>query len=250
MSGISSLPYKRSYSNVVKQSQGIPASASLSRTSIINCTCSHKPRHYPLRRTIESSQSSMPDPPQPESPTQGEADADSAPDPIQEITNIRNEPTDIDLRQILAKQEVGKFDFDRDFGVIKNEDDFERRLREFNTMDDKPMEDDETEPRSDFPVDPKIQRRYVLRVGKAILNMEGATDKKIKDRKPASKSWKASAKSKANVPAEEDPGDKEKNSTAVTFLSGLKSAEVELASWKIVVSLETLPSRMQREDLC
>lgn len=154
----------------------------------------------------------------------------------------------MDLRQILAEQQVGQFDFDHEFGVIQNEDDFQRRLREFDMMNNKPMEDDETERRSDFPIDSKIQQRYVLKVGKAILNMEGATDIKTKDRRTP-KSGEASTKSKEDAPAVENPGDKEKESVAVTFLNGLKLFDVELASWKILVSLETSQPRLQRKDL-
>ncbi|KAG6368801.1 hypothetical protein INS49_003015 [Diaporthe citri] len=189
--------------------------------------------------------STMADLRQTESPIQREADDDSGPDTDQENTVIRDEPSDMELRQILKEQKVGKFDFDRDFGIIKNEDDFKQRLREWETMDDKPTEDDEPERRSDFPLDFEIQRHYVRRVGKAILNMDGATDKTIKDRKRTSKSQKPSTKYQADVPADEEPG--EKNSVAVTFLSGLKSVEVELVSWKIVTfSRDAQEDRLSR----
>lgn len=194
--------------------------ANLGITSII-VQCAH-PSQY------------MAGPPQPQNPAQGDAGDDSGPHKAQKHTNIPDAPSEKELRQILEEQEVGKFDFDRDFGVIKSEDDFEHRLWEYDRM-----MDDETKRPTDFPVDPKIQGLFVRKVAEAILNMEGATDKKIKDRKRSSKSWTTTTDSKTDVPANEDPGDKEKNSVAVSFLNGLKLTEVELLSWKIVVSFLT-----------
>lgn len=207
----------------------------------------------------------MADPHQPESPTQGEAnsppqieadgphhveadsptqvelDADSGPHADQQNGEIPDESSEKELRQILQEQEVGKFDFDRDFGVIKNEDDFENRLREYDSMTD----DDPKRP-TDFPIDPKIQRQYVRRVAEAMLDMDGATDNKIKDRRRTNKSGETTTKSKADVPAAEDPGDKEKDSVAVKLLRALKLVEIELLSWKVVVSSEIFRPSLQR----
>lgn len=176
----------------------------------------------------------MAGPTQPESPTLGDTGDDSGPHTAQKDTEIRDAPSDKEFRQIFEEQEVGKFDFDSDFGVIKNEADFKRRLWEYERM-----MDDESKSPTDFPLDPKIQRRFVRRVAEAMLNMEGATDKKIKDRKRPSKY-------EAYVPGDKDSGDKEKDSVAVNFLNGLKLVEVELLSWKIVVSFETFQPRVQR----
>lgn len=149
-------------------------------------------------------------PPQPKSRTQGKSDHVSRPDSDQKTTGNQDDESDISIpiHQILDRQEVGKFDFDLDFGIIKNEKEFKHRLEEYEAMND--------DPRSctDFPTDPKTRREFALKIGKAIVNLDGARDATIKN-----------------------TVGKDRHSQSVTHLNRLKTTEVEIMSWKVMVSL-------------
>ncbi|KAK7698838.1 hypothetical protein SLS64_012191 [Diaporthe eres] len=146
-------------------------------------------------------------PPQPKSRTQGKSDHDSRPDSDQKTTGNQDDESDISIpiRQILDRQEVGKFDFDLDFGIIKNEYEFKHRLKEYEAMNN--------DPRSctDFPTDPKTRREFALKIGKAIVNLDGARDATIKNTVR-----------------------KDRLSQSVTHLNRLKTTEVEIMSWKVM----------------
>ncbi|KKY30992.1 hypothetical protein UCDDA912_g09058 [Diaporthe ampelina] len=172
----------------------------------------------------------MADGPPPEGPSQGDAD-NSGPTTGQGDVEALDDPVGIPLLQRLEQQKAGEIDFDRDFGFIKNEEDLEQRLREHEIMNDKP------ETRSDYPTDSEAQQQFVLSVGKAILNMDRATDTRSKDRKRSKKSKKSRSKSNADARDEDDTDEDdlddddeeaEKDSIAVNFLKSLKLAEVEL----------------------
>ena len=182
----------------------------------------------------------MADGPPPEGPSQGNAD-NSGPTTGQGDVEALDDPVGIPLLQRLEQQKAGEIDFDRDFGFIKNEEDLEQRLREHEIMNDKP------ETRSDYPTDSEAQQEFVLSVGKAILNMDRATDTRSKDRKRSKKSKKSRSKSNADARDEDDTDEDdlddddeeaEKDSIAVNFLKSLKLAEVELVSWKLVVGTQ------------
>lgn len=171
----------------------------------------------------------MADLPPPGKPTKGKADDTSGPSGDQHNAEIQQ---DISIRQILAQQKAGKFDLDRDFGTIKNPAEFKRRNSEYEAMNDKPKRC------TDFPPDSKTQMQWVLTVGKAICNTERATDatnKKIasarQDEEDQDGRDRAGDEADGSIARSED-----RPSSAVTHLNRLKPAEVELMSWKAVVS--------------
>lgn len=171
----------------------------------------------------------MADFPPPGKPTRGKADDTSGPSGDQHNTEHEEQTS---VRQILEKQKAGTFDLDRDFGAIKNLDHFERLRREYEQMDDKRNRV------SDFPPDPETQTKFARSLAKVILNMELATDTKIKYRKPATKSEADASNNEQGSGNGNEQG--EKDSVAVTFLKGLKLFEIELICWKILVSLEAI----------
>lgn len=76
----------------------------------------------------------MADPTPPRKPNQVEGNDASDPVGGQQDTDIQNNYTHMTFGEILGEQEVGKYDFDRDLAVIKNEDDYKRRLRELSSQ--------------------------------------------------------------------------------------------------------------------
>lgn len=177
----------------------------------------------------------MADLPPPGKPTKGKADDTSGPSGEQHNTEHEEQTS---VRQILEKQKAGTFDLERDFGAIKNLDDFKRLRQQYEEMDDK------LNRVSDFPPDSETQTEYVRSLTKAILNMEVATDTKIKYRKPATKSEADASNDEQGSGNGNEQG--EKDSVAVTFLKGLKLFEIELICWKLLVSLEAVQAGLQR----
>lgn len=171
----------------------------------------------------------MADLPPPGKPTKGKADDTSGPSGDQHNTEHEEQTS---VRQILERQKAGTFDLERDFGAIKNLDDFKRLRQQYEEMDDK------LNRVSDFPPDSETQTEYARSLTKAILNMEVATDTKIKYRKPATKSEANASNDEQGSGNGNEQG--EKDSVAVTFLNGLKLFEIELICWKVLVSLEAM----------
>lgn len=180
-------------------------------------------------------------PPQPKSRTQGESDHDSRPDSDQKTTGVQDDDRGIPIpiRQFLGRQEVGKFDFGREFGIIKNQDEFKHRLEEYEAMNNEPKSC------TDFPTDHKTQREFALKIAKAIVNVDRAIDatnnKTVAQRK-------AEENQHEQDRGGEEPGGltgstahsgppKDEASNAVNHLNRLKTAEVEIMSWKVMVSL-------------
>lgn len=168
----------------------------------------------------------------PGKPTKGKADDTSGPSGDQHNTEIQRQ---ISIRQVLEEQEAGKFDLKRDFGKIKNADEFYRLLGEYEAMNDK------HKPCTDFPTDSKTQMQWVLKVVNAICNKERATD--ATNKKIASARQDEKDLDGRDRPGDEADGNNEsiarsenRPSSAVTHLNRLKAAEVELGSWKVVVS--------------
>uniref|UniRef100_A0AAU8CHL9 Uncharacterized protein n=1 Tax=Gnomonia sp. TaxID=2011790 RepID=A0AAU8CHL9_9PEZI len=158
-------------------------------------------------------------------PTQDKPDDAPGPDTSQSDTEDEDDSSEI--RQILEGQKAGEFDFDRDFGNIKDEDQFERLLWEYERMNDKPNGG------TDFPRGTKPQMKYARRIGEAMCNMTLATDTKCKDRKSANKSNADGPDSEQASGNGHEPA--EKDSVAVTFLKSLKPGEIELISWKVMI---------------
>ncbi|KAL2285273.1 hypothetical protein FJTKL_08230 [Diaporthe vaccinii] len=180
-------------------------------------------------------------PPQRKSRTQGESDHDSRPDSNQKTTGVQDDDRGIPIpiRQFLARQEVGKFDFGREFGIIKNQDEFKHRLEEYEAMNNDPKSC------TDFPTDPKTRMEFALKIGKAIVNVDRASDATNKNtvaqRKPEevqnehNRDDEKPGGHKGSTAHSEPP--KDTASDAVNHLNRLKTTEVEIMSWKIMVSL-------------
>lgn len=174
----------------------------------------------------------MADLPPPGKPTKGKADDTSGPSGDQHNAEIQEE---ISIRQILEAQKAGRFDLNRDFGKIKNAAEFYRLLAEYEAMNDKHT------PCTDFPADSETQMQWVLAVVKAICSKKRATD-------ATNKKIARPRKNEEDLNGHDGAGDEadgnneliarseDRPSSAVTHLNRLKPVEVELGSWKVVVS--------------
>lgn len=192
----------------------------------------------------------MADPRQPGSPTQGDADDASGPDPGRSNTDVRDmntsqdiegspipsslegnvdeddatisedddatisetdfaaqdTPVVIDIRQRLAGETAGDFDFetnDDSVSFIDSEDDFERMLQDYERTND------HLEPVDDFPTEPAVFHEYVREIAQALTNWVGAIDL-------------------TNAKGEPMP--------AVNRIKRLKKSEIVILAWMVLVS--------------
>lgn len=173
----------------------------------------------------------------PEGPIQGNAHT-SGHTIGHENAEPEDDPDYITFPELVKQQKAGEIDFERDFGFIKDEDDFFSRVWEHDQMNDRPHT------ASDFPLDSKIQKSWALKVAKAIVDMRRATDTTNKDRSKTSKSTPSVDAQDQNDSDEGDTSNDDeeprKASIAVNFLNSLTMAEIELVSWRVVVSFRPL----------